>query len=245
LKIIIDTHTHSLSSGHAYNTIQEMSLEAKAKGIKMIAVTDHAPAMTGAPTWLHFWNLKILPEEIHGVRIIKGVEANIIDFNGNVDLQDRVLASLDFVIASLHDEVLNPSNIKDHTAAFVKALENPFIDAIGHPGNPKFQVDIDEVVRAAKDFNKLIEINNHSFYVRTGCEANCHEFARKCKEKGVRIVCGSDAHFSSYIGRFENVYKLLDEVGMPEELVLNTSIEKFEEYLKQKKSRIEDVQRKI
>jgi putative hydrolase len=245
LKLVVDTHTHSLSSGHAYSTIQEMALEAKTNGIKMFAVTDHAPAMEGAPTWLYFWNLKAVPEEMHGVKIVKGVEANIVDFNGKLDLSDIVLANLDFVIASLHDVIIEPSTVEDNTAAFVKALENPFVDAIGHPGNPKFQVNIDEVVRAAKEFNKLIEINNHSFYVRSGCEENCHEFARKCKEKGVRIVCGSDAHVSFGIGKFENVYNLLDEVGMPEELVLNTSLEKFEEYLQQKKSRIEGMQRKI
>lgn len=245
MKIVVDTHTHTISSGHAYSTVQELAREAKDKGIQMFAVTDHGPAMEGAPRYVHFWNLKAIPEKLYGVRVIKGVEANIIDYGGKLDLPDEVLSRLNFVIASLHDICILPGTVEENTSAFISVLKNPYVDAIGHPGNPKFQVDIDRVVKAAKEYDKLIEINNHSFYVRSGCEANCMHFARKCKEYGVRIVCGSDAHISFDIGKFENVYKLLEEAGVPEELVLNTGADKIEEYLRQKRLRIENMQRKI
>ena len=238
MKIVVDTHTHTVSSGHAYSTVQEMAKEALVNEIEMFAVTDHGPDMKGAPSLYHFGNLRIIPDELYGVKIIKGVEANIIDYTGKTDMPDSYLKRLDFVIASFHDICILPSSVEEHTNALLEILKNPLIDAIAHPGNPQFQVDVESVVRAAKENNKLIEINNHSFFVRTGSEENCKEFALLCKKHGVRVVCGSDAHISFDVGKFDKVNRLFEEINMPEELVLNTSVDKFEEYLKQRKVRI-------
>lgn len=238
MKILVDTHTHSISSGHAYSSLQEMAKEASMNGTLMFALTDHGPSMLGAPTLFHFGNLKAIPAVIYGVRVVKGVEANIIDFKGNTDMPDDYLKKLEFVIASLHEPCIEPGTIEENTAAFVNALRNPFIDAVGHPGNPQFEVDIDEVVKTALKYNKMIEINNHSFDVRKGSWENCVKFAAKCKEYGVRVVCGSDAHISFDIGHFPKVLKIFEEVGMPEELVLNTSLDKMEAYLKERKDRV-------
>jgi putative hydrolase len=238
LKIVVDTHTHTVSSGHAYSTILEMAKGAADNGIEMFAITDHGPAMKGAPFLYHFGNLSVIPPEISGVKIIKGVEANIIDYSGHTDMPDEYLKKLDFALASFHDICIKPSTVEDHTNALINVLKNPYIDAVAHPGNPTFSVDIDSVIRAAKEHNKLIEINNQSFIVRRGCEINCKEFATKCKELGVRVVCGSDAHISFDVGKFDRILKIFEEVGMPEELILNTSVEKFEEYLKEKKQRL-------
>ncbi|MDF2522718.1 MAG: hypothetical protein K0R31_359 [Clostridiales bacterium] len=237
LKIVIDTHTHTVSSGHAYSTVLEMAKGAADNGIKMMAITDHGPAMLGAPCLYHFGNLKTIPEEIYGVKIIKGVEANIIDYDGNTDMPQEYLKRLDLAIASFHDICITPSTIENHTNAMLKVLENPWIDAVAHPGNPTFKVDIDKVVRAAKENGKMIEINNHSFYIRTGSDQNCREFALKCKEYGVRVICGSDAHISFEVGRFDKIYELFEDIKMPEDLVLNTSVENFEKYLKLKHER--------
>jgi putative hydrolase len=234
----VDTHTHTIASGHAYSTVQEMAKEAAAKGIEMFAITDHGPAMKGAPYLYHFGNLRIIPDILFDVRIIKGVEANIIDYSGNIDMPEGYLKRLDFVIASFHDICIEPSSIEDNTQAMINVLKNPYVDAIGHPGNTMFQVDIERVVKAAYDNGKFIEINNSSFLVRAGCEENCRDFAIECKKQGVRIVCGSDAHISFDVGRFDRIYKLLDEVLMPEELIMNTSTDKFHEYFKQRRKRI-------
>lgn len=238
MRIVVDTHTHTVSSGHAYSTIQEMAREAPNNGIQMFAITDHGPAMKGAPFLYHFGNLNTIPDTLYGVRILKGVEANIIDYSGKTDMPDEYLMRLDFALASLHDICIVPQTMEEHTNALIGALKNPYIDAVAHPGNPQFNVDIEKVVRTAKEYNKFIEINNHSFYVRKGSEKNCREFLIQCKKHGVRVVTGSDAHISFEIGQFDKVYSLLEEVGMPEDLVMNTSIEKFDEYLKEKRARI-------
>lgn len=241
MKLTVDTHTHTIASGHAYSTVQEIAREAANNGIGMFAVTDHGPSLPDAPHLWHIGNLKELPPEIYGVRVLKGAEANIIDYSGGIDIPVEYLKRLDFVIASYHDVCIKPSTVEDHTNAMVNVLKNPYVDAVAHPGNPQFQVDIVEVVAAAREYNKMIEINNHSFEVRAGSERNCKEFALKCKQYGVRIVCGSDAHISFNVGKFDKVASLLDEVGMPEELVLNTSVEKLENYLKERKRRISEL----
>ncbi len=238
MKLIIDTHTHTVASGHAYSTLQEMAKEASNKGLKAFSMTDHGSSLLGAPCKFHFTNLRVVPNEIYGIRIFKGIEANIIDYLGTLDMPDKILKNLDFVLASLHDVCIDPANIDDHTNALIKALENPYVDAIAHPGNPTFPVDIEKVVKACKDNGKCIEINNHSNLVRRGSENNCIEFANKCKKFNVNIVCGSDAHISFDVGAFANVYKILESANISEELVLSTSIEKFENFLEKKKERL-------
>jgi putative hydrolase len=239
LKIVVDTHTHTIASGHAYSTIQEMAIEAAKNNIEMFAVTDHGPAMKGGPFLYHFGNLRVVPETINNVRIIKGAESNIIDFSGKLDIPDDYLKRLDFAVASFHDICIEPGSVEDHTKALINVMKNPYIDAIAHPGNPVFQVDIPKVVSAAKEYNKFIEINNDSFVIRPGSDKNCKEFALECKKQGVKVVCGSDAHISFDVGRFERVRRLFEEIDMPENLVMNTSVSNFLEYFRFKKQQLQ------
>lgn len=240
MEIVVDTHTHSVASGHAYSTVQEIAAAAREKGIKIVAITDHGPAMEGTTHIYHFGNLRVLPEEIYGVRVLKGIEANIVDSDGSIDLPVRYLRKMEFVIASLHEITIKPSTVENNTKAVVNALKNPYVDVIGHPGNSVFQVDIERVVKAAREYNKLIEINNSSFVVRKGSWNNCMVFLQRCKEYGVRVVCGSDAHISFDVGKFDKLYTLLQEVDMPKELVLSISPQKFMEYLEERQRRIEN-----
>ena len=69
MKYTIDTHTHTLVSGHAYNTIDEMAAYAAGIGVTHLAITDHAPKMPGSAGILYFSNMKIIPREKCGVRI--------------------------------------------------------------------------------------------------------------------------------------------------------------------------------
>ena len=241
MKLVIDTHTHTVASGHAYSSLEEMARGAKDNGIEAFAMTDHGPSMEGTTHIYHFGNLKSIPERINGVRIVKGIEANIMDFNGKIDLPESYLKNLEFVNASFHEICIEPGTVEEHTNALIQALKNPYIDAIAHPGNPQFKVDIEKVVKAAKEYNKLIEINNQSFIVRKGSDPYCKEFALRCKELKVGVTCGSDAHISFSVGKFYHVYKLFNEIDMPEELVLCTSYEKLSAYLEVRKERIKKI----
>ena len=88
MKYTIDTHTHTLVSGHAYNTIDEMAAYAAKTGVTHLAITDHAPKMPGSAGILYFSNMKIIPRNKDGVKLYMGCEANIMDYDGNIDLKE-------------------------------------------------------------------------------------------------------------------------------------------------------------
>lgn len=235
MKFVVDTHCHTVSSGHAYSTVMEIAQMASDKGLKMVAITDHGPSMPGSPNIYHIINQRVIPDEIFGVKILKGVEANILDFEGNLDIEDSVLKNLDVVIASLHDVCIRPGSYKENTNAIMKAMENPYVDIIGHSGNPNFPIDKEAVVKKAKETNTLIEINNSSFLSsRAGSMGNCMEIARMCEEYGVPMVVGSDAHIAFDVGRTDKIEEVLKYVALEEGAFLSTSEEKIIEYFKSK-----------
>lgn len=231
MNFIADLHCHSIASGHAYSTIQELAASAQKKGLEIIAVTDHGISMEGSPHRYYFLNMSSFPSIIDGVRVLKGVEANIIDFEGNIDMPEKILERLDIVIASFHDICIEPGTQKQNTEALIKALENPFVDIIGHPDNPVFEFDIDEVAAAAKQYGKLLEMNNKSFYVRKGAEKYTEKIAVTAKKYGTKLSCGSDAHSSFEVGDFDIIEKIFNECDIPEEIIINTSKEKVLNHL--------------
>lgn len=235
MKFLIDTHCHTISSGHAYSTVIEIAKEAHNKGLEIVGITDHGPDMPGGPNVFHIFNQKVIPEKIYGVTILRGVEANIIDYNGKLDVSDEILSTLDVVIASLHNVCLNPGTKEENTQALLKTMKNKYVDIIGHPGNPIFPIDYETFVKGAKETSTLIEINNSSFLSsRVGSLENCIHVAKLCKENGVEIIVGSDSHIAFDVGRCEKAMEVLQKVEMPPNLIMNLSPEKFINYLKTK-----------
>lgn len=232
MKIIADTHTHTLASTHAYSTLEEMVKAAAKKGLYAIAITDHGKTMPGAPGKWYFENLCVVPDVIDGVRVLKGIEANVIDYKGNFDTDNSILSKLEWVVASMHENILEPNFDQDAcTEAWLNVCKNPYVSVIGHSGVEAFKFDYEKVVPEFGINGKLVEINNTSFRVRkTACE-NCKKIARICKKNGVPIIVNSDAHFSYQVGVVDNALELLKEIEFPKELIINSDIGKFKSYL--------------
>jgi putative hydrolase len=108
MRLLADLHTHTLASGHAYSTATELAVAARRAGLGLIAITDHGPACPGAPERWYFWNLKVVPSIIDGVRILKGCEANPAETDNGIDLPDSILENLDFVPS---DSIRRPGSI--------------------------------------------------------------------------------------------------------------------------------------
>ncbi|MBI6873229.1 phosphatase [Clostridium aciditolerans] len=240
MKYILDAHTHTVASGHAYTTWLENVKEASNNGIKILATTDHGPKMPGGPHIFHFNNLKVLPRELFGVIILRGCEANILDFKGNLDIPEKTQKRLDVIIASLHDVCIKPGNKDENTEALLNVMNNENVHIIGHPGNPAFPIWEEEVIKKAKDKDILIEINNGSFNSRRGSEENCLRIAELCKKHGVNLILGSDAHTCFQIGKFPKVEQVLRMAGVTEDLIMNVDETKFIKYLK-KKGKLQDI----
>ncbi len=237
MRILTDLHTHTIASAHAYSTIYENVCAAKEKGLEMIAITDHAPSMPDAPHPWHFLGLDNAPRFYNGIKILEGVELNIVNKTGEVDLEEAILKKkIDIAIASIHDKTYHEPAGGDHTETWLNVIENPYVDILGHSGSPEYPYDIDVVIKAAKAADKCIEINNHSFSARPKNIERCREIALACKRLGAYIVVNSDAHFMNQIGKFEKAVTMLEEIGFPEELIMNLNSDRFIKYIENKKN---------
>lgn len=238
MKFLADLHIHTISSGHAYSTVLENARAAADKGLEMIAITDHGPAMPGAPHIYHFGNLRILPDELFGVRILKGVEANVIDRAGNLDLPVDRLAPLDIVLAGLHSICTPEGSVEENTEMMVNALKNPWVDILVHPGNPEFLIDAEAVVQAATEYDVAIEINNSSLKLsRIGSRPYCEKILGLAKQYKTKIIVGTDSHFALSIGNFSEAIALLEKYEIDPNTVLNTSIASINSHLARRSNR--------
>ena len=220
----VDLHMHTVASTHAYSTLQDYITEAKHKGIKLFAITDHGPDMDDAPHHWHFINMRIWPRVVDGVGILRGIEANIKNIEGEIDCSGPMLTSLDLIIAGFHEPVFAPQDKDTNTQAMIATMANGYAHIISHPGNPKYPVDIPAIAAAAAKYNVALEINNSSFLQsRKGSEANCRAIAAAVRDAGGWVALGSDSHTAFTLGEFAQCREILDEVDFPEDRILNVT----------------------
>lgn len=236
MKFIADTHIHSLASNHAYSTVMENIAAAKERGLLYMAMTEHGPKMPDAPHIWHIISQWEVPSQYNGVNILHGVEADIMDENGTLDIDDKTLKSLEWVIASMHTPCIKPSTVESHTKTWLNIAKNPLVDVIGHCGDGRYAFDYESVIKVFKEYGKIVEIDNGSFNCRPGVEKNCAEIAKLCKKYEVPVVVDSDAHFAGNIGKFPHAVKMLEEIDFPEKLVINANLELFEQIVAQKRA---------
>jgi putative hydrolase len=242
MNYVLDTHTHTIASGHAYNTMTEMMQAAVDKDLELLCITDHAPEMPGGPHLFYFSNSDMIDREYYQkkfggkTKFLFGSELNILE-DGKIDLPTSVLKKLDLTIASMHIPCITSRSAKENTKTYLKVMENPYVTIIGHPDDGRYPVDMKELVKGAKEYGKILEVNNHSLdfrCTRTGAQEIDLEMLRLCMEFQQPITVGSDAHIETEVGAHKFAYDLLKQVHFPEELVLNTSSERFMNFLTKK-----------
>lgn len=234
MKTLLDVHTHSIVSGHAYSSIQEMAMAASEKGLQILGITEHAPELPGACDPIYFRNLHVVPREMYGVRLLLGAELNILDTKGTLDLDENYYRILDLRIAGIHSLCWKGGSREENTYAMLQAIRNPWTQIISHPGDGTAQLDFEPIVLAAKETRTLLEINSSSMDpVRHKEEArdNNLEILRLCRRYEVPIILGSDAHISFSVADYRYALPLLAETDFPEALVVNDKTEWFLEYV--------------
>jgi putative hydrolase len=242
LKLLADLHTHTVASGHGFSTVTEMASAASEKGLELIAFTDHGPAVPGGAHAWYFWNLKVIPAKLSGVRILKGCEANVADTDNGLDIPDEVLAALDVVAVGFHpltgfDEATRSRN----TSALVRAMSNPLVDIVVHPGNiDEFPLDVKAVVAAAVERGVALELNNNSFdpaSSRFAASDGERRFAIAARDAGAMISIGSDAHFHDRVGYFDQAIAVAEEIRFPVSRVVNRSAASVLQFLRDRRAR--------
>lgn len=236
IKLIADLHIHTVSSGHAYSTIEEYVDAAKKKGLKCIAITDHGPAMPGGAPNYFFSNMKMIPEKLNGVRVLRGAEVNIIDENGRLDLPDDTLQVLDFAIIAMHPRCGYENQGEDkNTEVLLKAIENPFVRVIAHPGNPMYPINYKKIAPIIKKKGIFFELNNSSLTIsRKGSYDRCFEIAKEVRRIGWKVVIGTDSHISTMVGGFDTVLDMANKAGLEPEDIVNSSMALINKYLLRK-----------
>jgi putative hydrolase len=239
MKYLADTHMHTVASGHAYSTMDDMVGVAKEKGLELIAITDHGPAMPDGAYDFYFHNSRVWPTYIDDVRVLKGIEISIMDLEGSLEMNPWVYDVLEIVIASFHPPafmggVTESVDIQTATKAVIAMMQNRQVNIIGHPDDSRFPLDYCQVVQAAKDTNTLLEVNCSSLSpnsFRLGAKENCMTMLEQCVKRNVGIVVGSDAHYKTYVGNHEAGRNLLESIGFPTELIVSRDAQTLLEFL--------------
>ncbi len=233
MKFEVDTHTHTYASGHAYSTVTENAKLAKENNLAIFCMTDHAGSMPGAPHYWFFGNQGVIPRFLEGVGVMRGIESNILNVNGDVDIHPELDARLDWVIGSFHEVVFAPSTKEDHTQALINVIQGGRVDALGHLGNPNYDFDFEAVIACAAKHNVAIEINNSTLKgnSRVGSTERCYQIAEMAKKHGAWITTGSDAHFCRDVGVLTNASELLDKVGVDASKVITHTARQFLQFL--------------
>ena len=201
-----DLHTHTdWSDGR--DSMEEMILEAKARGLEYIAVTDHsvgrgiANGLSVERLESHGKRLKDLESDIGGIRILRGTEMDI-RADGTLDYPDEVLDKLDWVVASVHSAMGQDSATM--TDRIIKAMRNPRVSAIGHLSTRLIgerrpvDADYEAIFRAAADTRTALEINGSLERLDL---KDAH--VSRARELGAALVINTDAHTTEGLGNME------------------------------------------
>lgn len=235
MNILLDMHTHTVASGHAFSTLQEMVRAAAEKGLRILGITEHGPMIPGSCAPIYFKNLHVIPRNMYGVELMVGAELNILDYEGSLDLDEYYWNLMDIRIAGIHSLCYKSGTIEQNTSAMLGAIRNPYVQIISHPGDGTADLLFEPIVQEAKRTHTLLEINNSSLKpVRHKIKARSNnlEILRLCKKYDVPVILGSDAHISFSIADYSYIYELLDITKFPSELIVNDKPDFFKSYIK-------------
>lgn len=228
MKAIMDLHTHTMESGHGYSTLKENIEAAEEAGLSYLGLSEHGPAMPGGPHAFFFANYKVIPRQHGGLRLLCGIEANIMDYEGHLDIDETLQGKMDYIIASMHVPCVPPGSREQNTQASIMAMKNPYVKILGHPDDSRFPLDYEALAQAAREEKVALEINNSSLHpqsARKGGRENIISLLAVCEKHRVPVLLGTDSHICYSIGRFEAAMELIREVNFPMELILNYDLE--------------------
>lgn len=246
-KVFADYHTHTIYS-HGKGSILDNAKAAQEKGLEVVGIADHGPANWGHIGTTNLEAFEQIMEEVCRVqtgfsdlKILAGTEANILSYQGELDIPLELQRKLDQVLAGFHITV-HPKSLKDgvkflskwtlgkiskqvklnarneNTKAIVAAVYNNEIDIITHPGL-NISIDTPELARACVKTDTALEIN-----AKHGVKSI--EFIQAAAREGVKFAIGSDAHLPEDVGRLEAGVKAARLAGLNPEQIINVRVGK-------------------
>ena len=212
-----ELHCHSTWSSDGKGSIEEMATTAKARGYRYLCVTDHSHYLRGGRLEAQRQEIEEVGTRLKGFRLLQGVEVNI-RADRTLDLEDDVLAGLDWVVASLHTAF-----DRDPTERILAAIDNPHVDCIGHLTGRRLlkrdgaSVDVERVVARAVETGTALELNSQPDRLDM---RDTH--ARLAGEAGVLVPVTTDAHSTGALAYAELGIAQARRAWLTKEQVLNT-----------------------
>ncbi len=232
-----DLHSHTTwSDGSA--SIEQMAEGAIARGLKVLAITDHSAGL-GVASGLSVERLHQQRAEIQAVQarlgdrilLLQGSEVEI-HADGSLDYDPQVLAELDIVIASLHSSLRQPR--AQITERLVRAMRTPHVDIIGHPSGRLLpdregaDLDWDVILKTAKEAGVALEIDAHPSRLDLD-----EVYARRAVELGIPLSIDTDAHAVDQLELMEYGVSVARRAWIGPESVINAwSTQRLLEWLK-------------
>ena len=243
MKILADYHTHTIFScgnnekrRHAKGTIEENVLAAIDKGLEIIGISEHGfnhnfYGLSRKYAKREREEIDRLNEKYPQIKILMGMECNILDDTGKIDMPDDMVQYFDYILAGYHygskptsfrsllhhiDNVLFSGKLfsKDYnTRALIRAMERYDIKYITHPGD-KGDIDIEKVAEAAVRTNTGLEINGHHDKLSV-------DMIEAISHMDIKFYIGSDAHKPENIANFKRAYEIVEESGLAPTRVVN------------------------
>jgi len=216
-----DLHVHTdWSDGRA--PLETMVEAARARGYDYVAISDHSRARgLGRDAVRRQWErIEALAARTEGIRILRATEVDILA-DGRLDFEDDLLAGFDFVTASVHSGFRQSA--ARLTERLLAAIENPHVDAIGHPTGrmmgrrESYAIDLDRIVERAAATGTFLEVNAQPLRLDLDDRA-----AREALGGGVTLVIGSDAHSVAELGSIRYGVVVARRAGATADDIANT-----------------------
>ena len=235
-KIVLDIHTHTVASGHAYGTVAENAIAARDKGLTGLGISDHAPGIPGVCAPEELCRLRENGRVLCGVNMYYGVENNVLK-GGTMTLGEPYLSMLDYCIVGIHGTCYEDQGIRKNTEDLIKCMRDPKTFFVSHPDDGAFPLDYETLVPAAKELGVALELNDSHIRNpwRKDSLKNIRTYLEVCMRYRADIFIGSDAHEPARVGCFSDAIAMLDETGFDEDLIINNDEEKFREFIGFKK----------
>lgn len=213
-----DFHNHTLFSACGLHTHLEMINRAEQVGLSVFGITDHGRAIGGRTPSTFIDRFQYSSDNF---RLLKGVEANVLNEKGEIDLPPRA-NFLDIVLLGYHANTEKNRGIKYYTDTLIKAMErNSSIDILTHINNATYQVDFKSIAEAAKELGVLIEFNNSKVRYQRIPNERTIKLIEACQENGNFVAVNSDSHTVTEVGDVSAVWSLIEEVGFNQNFIVN------------------------
>ena len=225
----VDLHVHSLFSACGLHTFLELLEYGRRIGLKAMAITDHGLAVGGRLTSVFFERFK---PPYADIKLYKGIEHNILDENGTIDVSWQFMPFIDILLLGVHPNLAPCRSKEYYTDMVIAALgKNPFIDILSHPNDPMYPLDYRKLAQKAKKAGMALELNNSKLLYCRSTAGDTLDLIHACKEAGCLLAVNSDTHALQELGRDEAVRPLLEKAKFPEELIINRNADAAEKFI--------------